>query len=83
MLNPKRSNRIKMGDAVIYSICVEGYLEDVWSDRLAGMEITVNLENKNHPETELCGRIKDQAQLLGVLNSLYELRYPILSLAIK
>ena len=74
--------RIKMGDSVFYRICVQGYLEDVWSDRLANLEITARVENDNIAETELLGRIKDQSELLGVLNSLYELRFPILSLTI-
>jgi hypothetical protein len=71
-----------MGDSGIYRICVQGYLEDIWSDRLANMEITARVENENIAETELLGRIKDQSELLGVLNGLYELRFPILSLTI-
>jgi len=49
---------------------------------LANMVITARVENDNIAETELLGRIKDQSELLGVLNSLYELRFPILSLTI-
>ena len=64
-----RPNRIKMGDSLTYRICVEGYLEDVWSDRLADMTIKANIENANYPKTELVGRLRDQSQLLGVLNS--------------
>ncbi|BHH84755.1 hypothetical protein [Desulforhopalus sp. 52FAK] len=83
MLNYEKSKRIKMGDTVTYRICVQGYLEDVWSDRLANMTIQANVDNKESPETELVGIIKDQSELLGVLNSLYELRFPILYLAVE
>lgn len=75
--------RINMGDPLTYRICVQGYLEDVWSDRLASMTITANAENKVIPETVLIGRIRDQAELLGVLNGLYELRLPIIYVAIE
>ncbi len=83
MLHSAQKKRIKMGDSVTYRICVQGYLEDVWADRLASMTITVSVESKDTPQTELVGRIKDQSELLGVLNGLYELRYPILSLTIE
>lgn len=83
MQNLSKSKRLKMGDSVTYRICVQGYLEDVWSDRLANMRIAAHVENKSIAETELVGRISDQSQLLGVLNSLYELRFPILSLVIS
>lgn len=82
MLQSGKSKRIKMGDSAIYRICVQGYLEDVWADRLANMSIKANVQNKQVPQTELVGMIKDQSELLGVLNGLYELRFPILSLSI-
>ena len=56
-----------------YSIHVEGLLDVSWSERLAGMNIKT-IKRKNRPlMTTLSGRLKDQAELLGVLNSLYNL----------
>ena len=56
-----------------YSIHVEGLLDESWSERLAGMNIKT-IKRKNRPlMTTLSGRLKDQAELLGVLNSLYNL----------
>jgi hypothetical protein len=50
-----------------------------WSDRLAGMRITPGLPEKDPPvSSTLEGHLRDQTQLSGVLNSLYELHLPIL-----
>ena len=57
-----------------YIIQVEGLLDEVWAERLAGMKLkTIKRENLP-PVTTLKGRLTDQAELLGVLNSLYNLR---------
>ena len=61
-----------------YRIEVEGHLEEHWSDRLAGMRITTSGSEGETPLTSLVGHLRDQAQLSGVLNSLYELHLPIL-----
>ena len=56
-----------------YSIHVEGLLDESWSERLAGMKIKAN-ERRNLPLlTILSGQLTDQAELLGVLNALYNL----------
>ena len=34
-------------------------------------------------KTTLSGRLQDQAQLIGVLNALYEMRLPILRVEVK
>ena len=60
-----------------YRIDVKGRLDDCWSDRLGGMRITLGSEDDSHVTT-LVGHLRDQAQLSGVLNSLYELHLPIL-----
>ena len=56
-----------------YSIHVEGLLDRSWSERLAGMKIKTNERKNLPPVTILSGRLTDQAELLGVLNSLYNL----------
>lgn len=61
-----------------YLIEVEGRLDEHWSDRLAGMRITKSGLEGETPVTSLVGHLRDQAQLSGVLNSLYELHLPIL-----
>jgi hypothetical protein len=70
--------RLKMEDPVTYRICVQGCLEDVWADRLANMTIKMDLTNDQAPVSVLAGNLRDQSELLGVLNGLYQMRVPIL-----
>ena len=63
----------------IYYIHIAGRLDKSWEDRLGGLSIDSIEEDaqSNHPSTVLKGCLPDQAALLGVLNTLYNLRYPI------
>jgi hypothetical protein len=62
-----------------YQIRVKGYLDDRWSERLGGMEIRRIDPVDGAPETSLVGWLPDQAALCGVLNALYSLHLPLLS----
>ena len=57
-----------------YIIQVEGLLDEVWAERLGGMKLRTIRRKNLPPVTTLKGRLTDQAELLGVLNSLYNLR---------
>ena len=62
-----------------YRIQVEGFLDPSWAERLGGMLIT-NSHTKNQPPlTKLTGSMRDQAELSGVLNTLYELHLTLRS----
>jgi len=61
----------------IYRICVQGFLHESWSERLGGLRITTG-NFKGQEVTELTGQLCDQAELSGVLNSLYEWHLTIL-----
>jgi len=63
-----------------YRIRVLGILDESWSERLAGLRIR-QFERQDHekPVTELVGKIRDQAELSGLLNTLYELHLTLLS----
>jgi hypothetical protein len=64
----------------VYRIQVQGYLDGSWSDRLGGLTIMVNSEPVNGTlATTLFGRLRDQTALIGVLNSLYDLHLPLLT----
>lgn len=63
----------------IYRISVEGEVDENWSDQLGGMTITVHQEDDSSPTAILEGRLPDQAALSGVLEALYELHMPVLS----
>jgi len=60
-----------------YQIVVQGQIEQTWSDRLEGMHCQVRVE-ADAPVTTLEGELSDQAALAGVLNTLYELRLPVI-----
>jgi hypothetical protein len=62
-----------------YQIRVKGCLDDRWSERLGGMEIRSVDQVEGAPETSLVGWLPDQAALSGVLNTLYGLHLPLLS----
>ena len=65
-----------------YRIEVEGVLEEIWADSVAGMRISTRKRADQSTVMTLTGRLKDQAELSGVLNGLYELHLPILSVEI-
>lgn len=64
----------------IYAIHIAGRLDESWADRLGGLQICQIVEEGNGEEsrTVLKGRLPDQAALLGVINTLYNARFPIL-----
>jgi hypothetical protein len=63
-----------MDKPALYRIKIRGVVPDSWSDRLGGLQITVI----NSEGTTLEGWLVDQAELAGVLNTLFTLRLPIL-----
>ncbi len=70
---------LKLETPATYCIRVQGRLDDTWADRLGGMAITAGTAADKPPVTILVGHLADQAALSGVLNTLYELHLPLLS----
>ena len=62
-----------------YRIGVVGRVPARWCDRLEGMTITECSPEVGSPVTTLLGELADQAALVGVLNTLYGLHLPVLS----
>ncbi len=63
-----------------YRIRVLGSLDESWSKRLCGLRITaVSIKDQEGPVTELVGKVRDQAELSGVLETLYEAHLTLLS----
>jgi hypothetical protein len=73
---------LKLWTPATYRIEVAGALDESWSDRLGGMIIKTRQRADQSTVTTLTGRMIDQAELAGVLNSLYELHLPILKVKI-
>jgi hypothetical protein len=82
IVNIQHGIAIPFDRPAIYRINVQGRIDLNWSDRMAGMQISNSLDQTNPPITILEGEVSDQAALLGVLNSLYELHLPIISVVL-
>ena len=78
MSTPVNHKEIEFGGPAVYRIVVQGTLGSDWSDRLAGMAITTVRPTGRSPQTTLTGRLRDQAELSGVLETLHSLHLPIL-----
>jgi len=74
----ERWPQLQPGKPATYRISVEGALDEKWSSRLGGMQIVTQERETENPVTTLSGQVPDQAALVGVLNSLYELHLGIL-----
>ena len=62
-----------------YRILVKGSIPVNWSDRMDGMSIQQAAADDGGLVTILEGELADQAALAGVINTLYELHLPIIS----
>ncbi len=82
MTDNLNKKRIKLWTPATYRIEVEGHLTESRSDCLAGMRITVRKRLDQTTVTTLIGPLKDQAELSGVLNSLYGLHMSILKVEV-
>ncbi|MGW8265422.1 MAG: hypothetical protein ACWGSQ_03590 [Longimicrobiales bacterium] len=63
----------------IYRVRVLGTLDRKWARDVSGMDIKEEVGPKGDRRTILVGHLPDQAALLGVLNALYEMHLPVLS----
>ena len=82
MQPPHQSTDIEFAGAANYRIVVEGHLDPTYSSRLAGMAISTTDRGDRKPLTILTGPVQDQAELSGVLDTLYSLHLPIVSVEI-
>ena len=74
------SKGLTFGAAAVYQIGVQGRLDESWSDCMHGVdEIRVQKLPDEALVTVLTGHFIDQAELAGVLNTLYDLGFPLLS----
>ena len=79
MADGHKRKHLKLWTPAIYRIEVEGHLDESLSDRLGGMRVSIHRRGDQTMVTTLTGRVRDQAELAGLLNSLYEMHLPILS----
>ena len=70
----------KFQSPAIYKIKVYGEIKESWSERLEGMHLDVQTSDSTKPVTTLTGRINDQSALFGVINTLYDNHFTIISI---
>jgi hypothetical protein len=78
MTSKNNENEIKLPTDTyggFFEIRVKGHLDESWSDWLEGLEVKL-IDNG---EMVLYGHIRDQAELMGILNKLYSLNLILLS----
>ena len=78
MQEPENYNLPKMSAQAAYRIIIHGWLDPAKSSSLEGMTVQKSTTEESH-KTTLTGKLADQAALLGVLSTLYEWHYPIIS----
>ena len=74
----KESN-LMMDAPAFYRIRVRGDLDESWSSQMGELTIDKSLDSDDQQNTTLTGSFIDQAALLGILNSLYNLCMPLVS----
>ena len=74
----KANDHGQQNHASVYRVCVNGTLPGSWVDRLGGLQIVQEGGSGSSNQTLLMGAVRDQAELLGILNTLHELRLPLL-----
>lgn len=72
------TDRLHMDQPSVYTIVVQGHLGTSYSDWLEGMTFAHAYDDQLHPVTVLTGELLDQAALIGVLRSLFNLQHPVL-----
>ena len=79
MVHSQGKPSFTFGGSGLYRIVVQGLLDPSDADRLGGMTITTHTDEGQPPISTLAGRLKDQAQLSGILNTLYEMHLTIVT----
>jgi hypothetical protein len=75
----QHSKKLTMHEPVACRIRFQGVLDQKWSDYMGGLTISLDTESGPHPVTTLTGELLDQAALMGVLDHLYGLLLPLIS----
>jgi len=75
----KERQGVSFLEPAVYRIKIQGILDTNWSDYYGGMTIEHEREPKHYTMSILMGRLADQSALIGVLNSLHDIGYSILS----
>lgn len=73
------TSNLSFSGSAFYVIKVLGELSSDYSKRLGGMKISVEERLDSKPISILEGKLRDQAALSGILNTLYQFHLTVLS----
>lgn len=71
-----------MSSQASYKIVVNGRLSDHWAEMFNGTAVSLEFGHGMKPCTTLTCRVRDQAELLGILNRLNSLCLPLLQVTL-
>ena len=74
----EKSSILKLRDAIVYSICVQGHLHLSWWEYFLGLSIFNTWDDEGQPITFLEGQLPDYTALITILSYLCTLGLPIL-----
>ena len=64
-----------MSEPLVYQIRVKGHLDETWIDWFSRLVVV----NETNGEATLTGEARDQAELAGVLNRIFDLNLTLLA----
>jgi hypothetical protein len=73
---------LSMTSPATYQIVVIGRLDKGWEDWFNGTDSRLEKDPGGKPHTRLTCRVRDQAELLGVLNRLNSLNLPLMQVTL-
>jgi hypothetical protein len=78
-MDEEQAMNIGMTSAATYQIVLIGRLDQGWEDWFDGTKVQIKRHQSGRPLTTVNCRVRDQSELLGVLNRLNSLNYPLLN----
>jgi len=78
-MSSKQERYLRRDERATYQILIQGILDSRWKDAVCGMNIIDNIPGDKQPVTTLRGELSDQSALAGVLNLIFLLGLPLLS----
>ena len=75
----KCRRKLTMYDLAVFRVCIQGVLDEKWSDYFGTQSISVEMGEEGVATTCLITEPADQSSLVGLINSLNGLGLPLLA----
>ena len=76
-------NHLTLNSPARFEIHVQGEVPGSWADRFGEMRVASFDPGDGRAVSVLIGRVRDQAALMGILQSLYGLQLPLISVELR